>query len=227
MNWKKLFKLPSPKELGWAKENALPSRSFTPNCIGFTWEDWEEKMKSDYPIKYFIVKSLPNFIKYNIWFPVYRPINNSWYYLKCHVLTKHKYHLVDIRQRKSEIDSVDDYRYGWIDIDHRILLALFSLLDKFVEDELINYYCPTEEDIKENPSYAQQRDTYNEILALYRWWTVTRKWDSKNISDLGSKWVKSKSEDDYEKYSNAKKEFDEKEDEMIGRLLKIRRSLWT
>ena len=81
----KLFKLPSPLQLGMtgdSKYDALPMKMFqhrgdtTP-----TWEDWDARVKKDYPIRYFFAEQLWPGIQ-----RLYqRYVRDAWYWIMCHV----------------------------------------------------------------------------------------------------------------------------------------------
>jgi hypothetical protein len=228
--WWKLFHLPSPKELGWTRGeyNALPMAKF--NNVGDdtpTWEDWEAKMQKEYPIRYFFSETLPSWFRTNI----RNPVSNAWYWVKCHVLPSHRYHILDLRQPKN--DDVGNYKWGWIDSDTKILYALFNILNTFVKNEVPNYYCPSEEEVQTDPYLLQQRNNYLEIKSIHYWWNVERLRQNKYYAELLDKWsdargTKDSSEhqlwDELKKIEAAQ---EAKEEEMIGRLIKIRRSLWT
>lgn len=226
--FRKLFKLPGPKELGRSDHDALPSRDFTPDCEGYTWEDWDKEVKEKYPIKYFFAETASDFIQFNIWLPIYRPIEDAKYWLVSHIVPSRRYHMLDLRQPKNEF-GVDVYRYGWKDVPDKMLYAMFNLLDQFVKYELPNYYCPPESDIDNKI----QRDTYFEILAIHKWWFHDRKVEEHAIDELRTKWfslrkTKSKqSEEFWAQMHEREAELECKTDEMIDRLMKIRRNLWT
>ena len=122
---KKIFKLPSPQDLGRSDCNALPSRNFTPDCEGYTWEDWREEVKKKYPIKYFFSETMVDFIKYNMYYPIYRPIKDTKYCLVSHLVPGRRYHILDLRQPKGNIDesnlTVDDWnKYSKMMIDDNL-----------------------------------------------------------------------------------------------------------
>ena len=224
----KIFHLPSPKELQWADTNALPIALFkNPNDNSPTWEDWEEKMRKEYPVRYFFAETIP------YWFRVLleRRIKDAIYFIKCHLLPSHRYHKLDLRQPKKKGEY--SYRWGWLDSDSKILYALFNILNTFVKDELPNMYCPSEEDVQANPYLLEQRNNYLEIKAIHYWWNIERPRTLRQHDELLSAWAAAKRTHDPEEH----KLWDElqkveeaaatKEDEMIGRLIKIRRFLWT
>lgn len=224
----KIFRLPSPSELGMtdSEYDALPMRDF--QKIGDptpTWEDWEERVKKDYPIRYFFAEGMIPWIK-----RMYRRyVEDPIYWIKCHILPKYKYHLLDLRQPKEN----GEYRYGWLDADHQMEYALFNILNRFVEKEMPNWYCPSEEDIQTDPHLTHQRNLWMEAKNIHYWWNVERKRQDKKHAELVSKWYEARhinaadSHKLWDQMNKAEQEMEDKKDEMIARLLKIRRSLWT
>lgn len=224
----KFFGLPSPKELQWADSNALPIALFKkPNDNTPTWEDWDEKMRKEYPVRYFFAETIP------YWFRVLleRRVKDAIYFLKCHLLPSYHYHKLDLRQPKKKGEY--SYRWGWLDADSKMLYALFNILNTFVKDELPNMYCPSEEDVQANPYLLDQRNNYLEIKAIHYWWNIERPRALKQHDELLSSWSAAKrihDPDEHKLWDELQKVEETaalKEDEMIGRLIKIRRSLWT
>lgn len=224
----KIFRLPSPKDLGWSKSNALGMNLFkNPNDNIHTWEDWEEKMRKEYPVRYFFAETLP------FWFTttIQRRIKDAIYFLKCHLLPSHRYHMLDLRQPKQK--GQYRYRWGWLDSDSKIVYALFNILNTFVKDELPNMHCPSEEEVQANPYLLSQRNSYLEIKAIHYWWNVDRLRQLKLHDDLLSKWAEAKRNKDINEHiywddlRKIEADIESKEDEMIIRLINIRRSLWT
>lgn len=225
----KYFMVPSPKELGMTDHDscAMPMRAFQrPGNSDFTWEDYEEKIKKNYPVRYFIVEQFVPWIKFKFRIFVQDPI----YWLKCHLITKHKYHLIDIRGPKNDPES---YRYGWIDADKKLVLSAFTILNDFVEDEMQHSYCPSEEEVEENISLLNQRNSYLEIKAIYYWWNIERKRQEVIHDELLAKWSHARQTNDpmeHQIWVDLQKHEDviaEKTDEIIIRLFKVRHSMWT
>jgi hypothetical protein len=235
MSLKKLFKLPGPSFfVKGVNDYALPLRDLSPETGSETycWEDYYADLKKVYPVKYFFVYTLVEFLKYKIWFPLSRPLKNTLYWLKCHLVPKHRYHMLDLRQR--------DYTHGWIDIDTRILYANFNLLNEFVKHEIDNFYCPTEEECNSDECWAlsnkKQRAAFFEIMNLHYWWNTRRALDQKKCADARSAWHQRKykqkifdEETDrlWQEHLRQDQAFEDLETEMLIRLIKIRNSLWT
>jgi hypothetical protein len=241
LHFKRLFNFPGPKDLGISDSNyAMPSRYF-PNHDGeVSWEDYYECIKQIYPIRFFLSCTLPDFIRYTYLDLIGYRLKNVYYWLRNH--TTHRYHILDLRQpaKKSEPDY---YRHGWCDTDYKILYALMNLLDQYVRNELLNSYLPTEEECKSDPYpplLQEQRDRKLEVLAIHTWWTVERKKDLREYNDLLSAWHDAayskkgklyrnsiEAEGPRDKLNAKEAANDEKETEMLIRLIKVRKSLWT
>ena len=242
MFFKKLLKLPGPADLGKStSNNALASRYFSPDTTGYCWEDYEADIQKLYPIRYFILYTLHDFLKYKIWFKIYKPIDDLYYFIISHIIPGKRHHMLDLRQpcnNKSEYDYIDCYRYGWRDVPEKMLYAMFNLLKKYLDEEpydLIKDY--TLEQINADLGFKQQYDQLQEARELYKWWSIDRKNDYEKQSDLLHKWcqtnkikefrVSGAADSAYEKYKQSEIAFDNKTEEMLLRLLKIRRNLWT
>lgn len=150
--FKKIFGLPSPKDLGKSGRNALSMKCFLTEEQEkegvYTWSDWKEEVKTKYPVRYFFNKTLIH------WFAVHitLPIKHKWYWIKSHTYKKH--HLLDLRQPKT--DTMDDYRYGWCDQKNQVLYACFNALVSFYEEAREGeYYYSVKDHIKNNNESLQ------------------------------------------------------------------------
>jgi len=237
--FKKIFTFPGPKDLGMSNSNnAMPSRFFQNYKGEATWEDYYEKLKELYPIKFLLLKTIPDFITYKIYYRIANPIGRFWEFISCNTIPSRMYHFVDIRQEKSKIDPIDDYRYGWIDPCQSIVFANFSILNKFIKDGA--FYCPSEEDINncefddEKTTLILQRDRYNEMMEVYNYWNTERKILAKEDGIALDMWSRYRKEDPQSKETrdawdhlkSTQKKFDDKEEEMLIRLIKMRKNLW-
>lgn len=237
---RKYFKFPGPKDLGMSNSNhAMPSRFF-PNKKGeVSWEDYEDKLKELFPVRFFFAYTLIDFLHYKVWIPFWRPINDVWYWLKCHLIPEHRYHWLDLRQPGK---NCDHYTHGWRDVSERILYANFNLLCEFVEKESHHYFCPSDKDIEETSeeygekaSLINQRNNYREMMEIYNWWNFQRKFDARKKDELQHTWYEFHQKDPQSTETvqawalllPATEAFDAKENEMLIRLMKIRECLWT
>jgi hypothetical protein len=166
----------------------------------------------EYSWLWYVVKWIKDFA----WYPiVYR--------------TTRRYHILDLR------DAGNGYDIGWHDSDSQILQANFLILKNFVEKEKPFDRIDWDYD-------DEYRKIGQEIKDLYVWWTVER---AKEHRELAAEWDKrdlsyhfEPSEngvykrmvwtgDDTKDLLKAEEELHEKDTEMLIRLMKIRRSLWT
>ena len=230
--FRKFFRLPGPKDLGLSESNGFMGSEFFEQEGVNTWESYYDRMEKEYPTRFFFASTLPCFFV-GIWNRISRPITEATYWLKCHTLKSYRYHILDLRQPSKDFCQIDHYRYGWIDTDSRMLYALFNLLNQFVKHEIKNLYLPTEEEIEKEPSLQDQKNLVLEIQQIHYWWNFERKQDHKEASDMLHVWYEAKKskagneEDLYKKYRENEERLENKTDEMIARLMKVRRSLWS
>ena len=129
------------------------------------------------------------------------------YWLRTH--TVDRYHMVDCgRQYK-----LTGYRWGWTDVDHLMLLALFELFMRFVEDE--DGLSDLAYQVEACPDQPERRRVYAEAVTLHWWWTVLRpkQHEPTYTSKVGA-------HIDFDR-------LDAMDTEMMRRLIAIRGSLWT
>lgn len=237
--FEKLFRIPSPKKLG-ACCNSLPSRMFDPDCKDYCWEDYHKEVADKFPIRNFLANTLPDFIKYQICFPFWVPYVTFTEYLASHLIPSRRYHMLDLRQpyEKGDAINLDCYRYGWVDVSEKMLYAMFNLLKEYFDEEpydlSTNY---TLEQIEADPGLKEQYHYYSEAKAILHWWQVERKIESAKISALLHEWSELKRNKEtrqngadraaFDAHRQACEDFDNKTEEMLIRLIKIRSGLWT
>ncbi len=225
---KRIFKLPSPKDLNMSPYNALPCRAFTPDCDGPTWEDWEEKVKKMHPVKFWFSKTLDDFLEYKLWIPFTRPIIKFYDYIVYNFVPSKKYHLLDLRQPKNKY-NVDNYKYGWRDVPDKMLYAMFNLLGDYLNKEkphdLTKFY--SRDQINADAGLKMQQDALDEAREIYRWWCEDRKIAISEHNALLEKWGDNRNYISLDELNEKEKIIDQKTDEMVLRLIKIRRTLWT
>lgn len=172
-------------------------------------------------------------------------LENIHYWLVSHLIPSRRYHMLDLRQPYIE-HSEDSYRWGWKDAPEKMLYAMFNLLGEYLEEEehmerflatlekeepFANY--EIDEDQKE--LIRKQEENLREAKLIHHWWLVERKKAQKVYMDKLSKWYdlyQLKGDDpEVQKLSEEnhklEDELEAKTDEMIARLMKIRRTLWT
>ena len=169
-------------------------------------------------------------------------IEHVFYWIRSH--TYRRNHMLDLRQPHTNTD--DDYRWGWIDDSYQILLANFTILVNYYNNlESCKFkYNATPSGIEEFRKYAEtqtfedekralnnQLHHLEEVGALYRYWTVDRKTKLREKNRLLKDWAeckrRSKEKDVlWNKLNEYEAEIDQEEDEMLARLMKIRRGMW-
>jgi hypothetical protein len=225
---RKLLKLPSPVDLGWSEYNALEDEEFSENPKGKTWQDWHRTVKQMHPVKYWIAETFGDWLRYKVWLRITRPIKDAHYWLVSHLVPSRRYHMLDLRQPGG-------YQYGWRDVPEKMLYAMFNLLGEYLNEEqphdLTQWY--TREQIEADLGMKRQQEAIEEARAIYHWWTVEQHQELARKNEMLTKWSEARKAKDpkKEEYWNQLRQmdsdFDAKEDEMIARLMKIRRTLWT
>ena len=173
-------------------------------------------------------KKRRNFIRLK-WLRFKNRISDLKYWFVSHFVPKRKYHMLDLRQPNPN----SEYRYGWLDSDHQMLFALFNILNNFVKHEMPNWYCPSEEEVALDFSLLTQRNFYLEAKAIHYWWNVDRKRQESRRDHLLHDWHaarKCSSPKEHQLWEDLRKTetaLEDKEEEMIMRLIKIRKCLWT
>src|SRR5260221_14182527 len=104
----KWLRVPSPVDLGKATYNALPMKDIGNPNNSYSWSDWEEEVKINYPIRYFLFETIP--FKFSV--KIKMPIEEAIYWVKCKLFKKYKFHLIDIRNTNYKHDSLRNYTYG-------------------------------------------------------------------------------------------------------------------
>lgn len=111
-------------------------------------------------------------LNYRYW-RITRALSFAAYWLRCH--TYNKYHILDLRP-----SDPDGYRYGYLDRDNAMFLAMFKCLTDFVELELMSkqgkimVYITLENIANENDAWRKrslqnQYDEQSKVLGLYHW----------------------------------------------------------
>lgn len=234
---KKLFKLPSPVDLGWSKYNALEDEEFSDNPQGKTWQDWHRTVKAMHPVKYWFSETLVNFVRHKIYWPIKHPVSDAHYWLVSHIIPGRRYHMLDLRQTHHHDTNHPDkcYHHGWIDVPDKMLFALFNLLGEYLNKEkphdLTQWY--SRDKIESDEGMKTQQASLDEARAIHHWWISERDNQIDERNHLQHLWYEAKKDKDPQReiYWTKLKELDakleDKDDEMVVRLMKIRRTLWT
>lgn len=226
---RKLVGLPSPTQLGRSDSDSLPMRDFGSEPGAYTWEDWAEEVRRLHPVRYFISETVG--LELSI---ARRRARDALYWLKCHTLPKYRaYSRIDIRRPGPGID----YSYGWIDRSEALLYAAFVCLRDFVENEHPEDPAAswTLEEIEADDLLKGQKERYDEVMALYNWWMKGRLDEDAEEDRLHAAFRevrdRPRTDEAFQETSEAWTKYrlwrQEREDEMLLRLVKVRGSLWT
>lgn len=210
----KLLKIPNPKQLGKSYPQLRASLGLNKGL--YTWEQYYKEIKEKYPIRYFFAKTLYSFIRYKIWNKVYLIMELLWWF-RYNFIPSYKYHFLDLRQPK----GFDEYRYGYRDMPEKMLYANFNLLKEYLKDS--SWDLSSEVGLEEVLNDKHLLKSYlveKEAKLLNYWWVKIRKDDHLNLEKM-------RLEKGYVvEYYEAADKFEAKEEEMLIRLMKIRKHLW-
>jgi hypothetical protein len=186
------------------KPKALPMK-FCSKPGDFCWEDWKEQAKKEYPVRYFLSETIPHVFAVKVKIPA------EMFYYKWYSKLIKKQHLLDLRQFFD-----NEYEYGYISGDKKILYACFNTIVYYVEKECGGRRAFLEEiDFQESQQDKTYAEALKQILEIYDWWTIDRP---------RRKWQIYKTEDSFD--PQLESELEEKEDEMLKKILLVRKFLW-
>jgi hypothetical protein len=120
-------------ETWWQRNFGLP-RPVSATATG--WVHWRRDMKKDFPIRYFLSETLPNFFRFKVRMRITYPFRRLRSYYVSHFVRQH--HIVKIHSLGP----------GWHDTDARIFHSAFDLLTDFVEQEKASMMLHNDEEIK-------------------------------------------------------------------------------
>jgi len=240
---------------GIVKPIALPWRE---------WDEWNEKIKKEKPVAYFITETVPEFLD-NVLGKIPTPIADIRYY--CRNRFYRKSHVLPCYFKPGE----------YHDLDERLLHGIMNSLVDFVEVELAykSRWCNTEESktakwrkgrcpelglahlawemTLDDPNLGvydrcdSQATTAREVKAIYDWCKITRPARPDPMDASGwSEYCKKSEAAGHSIFSNKEKDpllvemsdmthkklreieaaYDAEDEEMLMRIIKIRRSLW-
>ena len=142
-------------------------------------------------------------------------LGTAIYWTRTH--TVDRYHLIDISRQ-------GDYKWGWVDRCDAMYLACFKLLVEYVEEE-----GPFE--IIDWDSDDAHKHAASEIKALYKWWKTERAAAKATLEAIP---VEEKTDGtfgfegpNWTAYLKMSDDLEKRDDEMLDRLMKIRKFLWT
>lgn len=172
------------------------------------WDAWHKKTKKERPVLYWVVYELDRKIhKY-----ITRPLSDLKWAIIWRYHPNHQYNKVKL--------SLEP---GYYDPDDRILYAIFDITSEFVEwnkkEKLFDW------------SYnAEHKKTWDELVAINNWWKKERSaaWKKHDAESLKIYRIKNQKEKDkaYKAHWKQEEALHKKDEEMICRVAKIRRSMW-
>lgn len=152
-----------------------------------------------------------------------RGMLGAYHWIRCHVWNR--YHIIDLSRHGSPSES---YRWGWIDRDNAMFLACFLLLKDYVEQEdpkvglrTLDDYAPHSRDWYEGEREGVERQLVwaKEVRALYDWWKTERK---REHDEVHAAYLR-----DAPGWCRNHDKLEERDEEMLMRLVKVRGHLWT
>lgn len=194
---------------------ALPMKGFC-NDDAYTWDDWKRDTRRDYPFRYWLTHTFPQFF-----WPMQRIVKDTWYWVQCHTLPSYRFHMLDLRNPGPGID----YTHGWLDRDTVMLYAAFTCLRQFVERE--EPEDPAVWSTDDGTDWSEHKKRHDEVMALYDWWMRGRLEDIVAEDRAFDVYDADKSEDTFKAWTDARQLVEDREQEMLIRLVKVRRYMWT
>src|SRR6266404_6183803 len=168
----------------------------------------------------------------------------AFYYIRVH--TYNRYHIVNLKLRNHRVCD-----WGWIDADHKILIACFNIFEDFMTNEypgMIDWdYESVDPDNYEPEDLARIKKEHQERHALMKqllnWWTTERK-QRHNFADelLVHAYkdyfeIQDSGKIDTDEFADLRllrdiagiymQFIEEQDNEMLIKLISVRESLWT
>lgn len=180
------------------------------------WTKWENEQKAKYPVRFFLLDTIPDFFRFNLFYPLRR----YYWWVMHRVHPRYRYHIVKTGLKP-----------GYYDPDTLILHTCMNLLGDFVEIA--------------GPRIAWEGDEYHarawkEMKEIYEWWVnkyPIREQDLPNFPKIDHNKLFGESRDNEDPevkkwqevadiHNQSDIEWANKEEEMLTRLMKIRGFLW-
>jgi len=202
------------------------------------WNDWA-KIEKNSPSRYFLANTVPDFILYKLLNPISKLDDLLWKF-KWRYVKKHQYNII-----RTELEP------AYYDQDTLLLYGMFAVLCSYVEEgrEHLEWSAFSGE------CKGSQEDNAKEALFLYDWWKTNynKRPDEYEISGVSAcheehdKILKELGEDDlmagftdigmtkdllkkrdiaHKKLQKIEKNWVKEEEEMMLRLVKIKKSMW-
>lgn len=189
------------------------------------WEDWKIQLAAKFPIRTFIQETIPQKWKDIAGYKIKHTWRDLYWGFKHRYIKRHQYNVL----RPKTLEP------GYYDPDIRILHACMEDLREFYDRGA------TQVDWDSNEYHNQ---VYKEMTAIYTWWTKEyptreQEWEKANPYPQNIPWKRlfsnGKHDNDadvieYRRVAELHRKIEEKwaqdEEDMLIRLVKIRRSLW-
>lgn len=216
------------------------------------WEEWRINAKSKHPIRYFIAESVLDTIQNLVLFPVdlLRTTRNWW-----HNRFVHKTHFLKTGLKPGVFHELDErILYGLFNEFKEFVEVDLALSHNDPSLKFKNGRCPEaglahlewasklrhgDDDFvsKGSPEYGKptpQAKSAIEIMKLYKWWTETRpsRPDPYEVSGAanfcdGEKISKKAKKSCFDKLYEIEKAYEDEDEKMLVKLIRIRKHLWT
>lgn len=221
----KAFKIPTYKNPNKLILTLMPWRENAPMALPIGgWEKRREELRKKFPIRHFLFEDLPYIVDVKSHHWVINPLNNvKWFFIhRFH--PKHQYHILKPRSLKP----------GYYDSDERILHACMDELSMFVEwnkkHQWVNWN-----------GTKEHKHAWKEMNAIYKWWNRDRpasekkqdelltEWHDRFLKEggLGSETLSAKTNKLHDKLNVEENRMHNTDEEMLARLMRIRRFMWT
>jgi hypothetical protein len=172
-----LFKLPSPKDLGWSENNCLPMNFCKFDPDGKSWEEYDEKMKKEYPFKFWLNKTLTKWFTINIRFPII----HHWLRFKD---WRNNNHLVDLRKAGYKFQGLLPSEFNMDKILQANMAVLVSYIEKYKPIDPETWL--NKEDIKNCQELQLKTIHIQNLYAIYNYWKKER---PNKIDQLNILWI--------------------------------------
>lgn len=219
------LKPPGPEALGRADGDWLSMPEFGAAEDEYTWDDWEHEVAHKYPVRFWITHTFMRTVVR----PITRRLDDAWYWFVSHAVPSRRYHLLDLRNPGPGIK----YTHGWRDMVQVIEWACWVALRRYIEEEEpVDPASWASAEEMADEALAAQKAHYDEAMALYNWWMRERPLEEAERDRLltaalalprrtPERHDAMAAHDTYAAWADAR------EDEMLHRIINIRRRLWT
>lgn len=178
------------------------------------WEDFDAKHKAKYPVRWFLFDTIPDWLGV-----IAHRIRQHCWALKHRFIPRHKYHII-----RTSLEP------GYWDPDTRILYATMDLVKEFVEET---------EDVIDWEADEAHAWAWSDLQAVYKWWTDKYPYRENKLPDLPDVPIRKIANEEYKDDPDVKEwkriaeihgmmeeQWVKEEEEMLMRVMRIRKFLW-